>query len=123
MISAVFYNPTQQWRPGPPISLMSLTTGEGAADFLDALRSGEFFPRPPKALGIFLHVGDEFALAPLRDGLLGADTPESAFDLLHFSLIDDPAEVLMERDVSTESNCWRLLPYWGRRERRCVLQQ
>ena len=113
VVSAVFHSPTKQWRPGPPISLMSLTTGEGAADFRDALRSGDFFPRPPRALGIFLHVGDEFALAPLRDGLLDADAPESAFDLLHFSLLDDPAEVLMERDVSTESSCWRLLPYWG----------
>jgi hypothetical protein len=113
VVSAAFYSPTKHWQQGPPISLMNLTTGEGAADLLEALRSGSFFPKAPRALGIFLHVADEFALAPLRDGLLNADSPESAFDLLHFSLIDDPAEVLMERDVSAESSCWRLLPYWG----------
>jgi hypothetical protein len=113
LVSATHHRPSGQWKPGPEIALVNLTTGEGAADFLEALRSEDYFPKPPRALGIFLHVGDEFALSALRDGLLGADSPDSAFDLLHFSLVDDPAEVLMERDASADATSWRLLPLRG----------
>lgn len=113
VVSACYHRPSRHWQSGPQIALMNLTTGEGASDLIDALRSGDFFPKAPKALGIFLHVGDEFALSALRDGLLTGDSPESAFDLLHYSLVDDPTEVLMERDASSEANSWRLLPFWG----------
>lgn len=113
VVSATFHRPSGQWKQGPSIALMNLTTGEGAADFLEELRRGDFFPKAPKAVGIFLHVGDEFALVPLRDGLLTADSPESALEMLHFSLLEDPTEVLMERDASPENTSWRLLPYWG----------
>ncbi len=109
--SATFSQSDQSWREGPPIPLANLTTAEGTADLLGDLLSTRYFAQRPGALGIVLHVADEFALA----GLAPSGPTETAEDLevIKFNLIDDPREMLADREVSVESTSWRLLPFWG----------
>jgi hypothetical protein len=111
--SATFSRQDNQWRPGPVLPLASLTTGEGVADLLGALLTATHFGQRPKALGVILHVADEFAMAEVSGGhATGAD---GAVDLsiLHYNLIDDPCEVLVDHEVSVATTSWRLLPFWG----------
>lgn len=111
--SATFSKLHQRWQPGPALPLANLTTGEGVSEILGELMSTTYFQEKPKALGVILHVADEFALAEIAQagevvGEIGDD-----FQILRYNLVDDPREVLADRDVSVDSNVWRLLPFWG----------
>jgi hypothetical protein len=111
--SATFSKNHQRWQPGPTLPLANLTTGEGVSEILGELMSTTYFNDKPKALGVILHVADEFGLAEIAQagevvGEIGDD-----FQILRYNLVDDPREVLADRDVSVESNVWRLLPFWG----------
>jgi hypothetical protein len=110
--SATFSKNHQRWQPGPTLPLANLTTGEGVSEILGELMSTTYFNDKPTALGVILHVADEFGLAEIAQagevvGEIGDD-----FQILRYNLVDDPREVLADRDVSVESNVW-LLP--GRR--------
>ncbi|MDB6074031.1 MAG: hypothetical protein JWO89_1671 [Verrucomicrobiaceae bacterium] len=113
VISATFSRHDNLWRPGPVIPLANLTTGENAGDLIGQLLSPTYFGTRPKALGVILHVADEFALAGLAQS--PDSTAEVADDLgiLRYNLIDDPREVLADKEVSVETASWRLLPLWG----------
>ena len=73
--SATFSRSDHTWRPGPEIPLSSLTTSEGTADLMGELLSTRFFAQKPSALGIVLHVADEFALASLAQLIARFDDP------------------------------------------------
>ncbi len=103
----------QTWRQGPEIPLATWTTGEGAGDLLAAVVSGAFFTTPPKALGIVLHVADEFGLAAIKETAESAALSHESLQILRYNLMDDPLEVLADRDVLAESTSWRLLPFFG----------
>lgn len=111
--SATFSKHHQRWQAGPTLPLANLTTGDGAGEILGELFSTAYFQEKPKALGVILHVADEFGLAEIGQvsevvGEVGDD-----FQILRYNLVDDPREVLADRGVSVEANSWRLLPFWG----------
>ncbi|SKA82350.1 hypothetical protein SAMN02745166_00897 [Prosthecobacter debontii] len=111
--SATFSKQHHLWRPGPVLPLANLTTGEGVSEVLGELMSSQYFKDPPKALGVILHVADEFSLAEIsQTGETSGETAED-FQILRYNLVDDPREVLADREVSTEANSWRLLPFNG----------
>lgn len=111
--SAIFSRIDNRWQPGPALPLANLTTAEGVNELLGAFLSSAHFPEPPKALGIILHIADEFALAEV--GQLADSSGDNAedFGLIRYNLIDEPKEVLADREVSVEATSWRLLPFWG----------
>lgn len=122
VVSATFSRLDNRWRPGPELPLAKLTTGEGVKELLGEFFSTKYFDPKPKSLGVILHVADEFGLAEVVDlgdaGLEGGDD----FGMLRYNLVDEPLEVLADRDVSPESTSWRLLPFWGalQGQSRCV---
>ena len=111
--SAVFSKQHQSWRPGPTLPLANLTTGEGVGEILGELMSAAYFQEKPKALGVILHVADEFGLAEIAQAEEVASETGDDFQILRYNLVDDPREVLADREVSVEANTWRLLPFWG----------
>jgi hypothetical protein len=111
--SAVFSKQHQRWQAGPALPLANLTTGEGVGEILGELMSTAYFPEKPKALGVILHVADEFGLAEIAQAGEVAGEAGDDFQILRYNLVDDPREVLADRDVSVEANTWRLLPFWG----------
>lgn len=113
VVSATFSRQDNSWRTGPVIHLANLTTADGTADLLGELISSRFFSQTPKALGVILHVADEFALASLKQSTDSAGEAGDDMDILRFNLIDDPLESLADKDVSLETTSWRLLPLWG----------
>lgn len=113
VVSATFSRPENCWRPGPAISLASLTTGDDIGDLLADVLSSKYFGTTPKALGVIIHVADEFALAGLAQSTEAAGDSAGDLNLLRYNLIDDPREVLADREISTETTSWRLLPLWG----------
>jgi hypothetical protein len=108
--STTFSRSDNSWRSGPEIPLSNLTTAEGTADLLGELLTTRYFAQRPAAVGIVLHVADEFALAGLAKP--SGDVAED-LDIIKFNLIDDPRECLADREVSVETTSWRLLPFWG----------
>ncbi len=111
--SATFCKQHQRWQPGPTLPLANLTTGEGVSEILGELMSTTHFQEKPKALGVILHVADEFGLAEIAQAGEVASEAGEDFQILRYNLMDDPREVLADRDVSLEANSWRLLPFWG----------
>lgn len=102
-----------QWREGPELPLASLTTAENVEDLLGELLSIKYFSQTPKSLGVILHVADEFALAELaQPGETGVEGGED-FKMMRYNLVDEPVEMLADREVSTDTTVWRLLPFWG----------
>ena len=111
--SATFSRVEQCWRPGPALSLPGLTTGEGVEDLLSDLFAQTHLGKRPSAIGVILHVADEFGLAEVAHGGETAGAPGKDLAILHFNLIDDPREVLVDHEVSEAGTSWRLLPFWG----------
>ncbi|TDU70882.1 hypothetical protein EI77_02000 [Prosthecobacter fusiformis] len=111
--SATFSKQHNRWQPGPTLPLANLTTGEGVNEVMGELMSSRYFQDKPKALGVILHVADEFALAEIAQVGEAVGEAGDDFQILRYNLIDDPREVLADREVSTEANSWRLLPFWG----------
>jgi len=111
--SATFSKLHNRWQQGPSLPLANLTTGEGVSEILGELMSTAYFQEKPKALGVILHVADEFALAEVAQaGDVGGEKGDD-YQILRYNLVDDPREVLADKEVSVEANSWRLLPFWG----------
>jgi hypothetical protein len=113
VVSATFSRHDSKWRSGPELPLASLTTGESLDELLGLLTTAEFFGQRPNALGVILHVADEFVLAELDQGAGDGNEEPEGFEMLHYRLIDDPRGVLIDREVNDEATSWRLLPFWG----------
>jgi hypothetical protein len=110
--SAIYSRQENKWQPGPELPLANLTTAEGVSELMGEFLSTSHFSQPPKALGVILHIADEFALAEISQGTENADSAED-LGLLRYNLIDEPKEVLADREVSLDTTTWRLLPFWG----------
>jgi hypothetical protein len=110
--SAIYSRLENKWQTGPALPLANLTTAEGVSEMLGEFLSTAHFPQPPKALGVILHIADEFGLAEIAQATESGEGPDD-LGLMRYNLIDEPKEVLADREVSTDANSWRLLPFWG----------
>ena len=111
--SAIFSRIENRWQLGPALPLANLTTAEGVEDLLGQFLSSTLFPQAPKALGIILHIADEFSLAEVVQPADSTGDAADDFGLVRYNLIDEPKEVLADREVSLDTTSWRLLPFWG----------
>lgn len=95
-----------QWTPGPEWDETCLrdpakmsATAEEILKLAQAQKSA--------ALGIILHLADEFVTAELKPEF---DNPESLADLRDAAVLD-PLSLLDDSSVSPDQNAWRVVPY------------
>ncbi|QJE95555.1 hypothetical protein [Luteolibacter luteus] len=104
--SRIFDRRTKAWSAGPQLD-ESVTTDPSlipafAGAVLETARRAN-----AQAIGIVLHVADEFATSELKPEL---DNP-GALAELRTTIESDPKAVLDDASVSTTDNSWRLIPY------------
>lgn len=112
VLSAALSLKDHTWRAGPALPLATLTTSENVEQLLAAALSPAVFGCKPKAMGVILHIADEFALSKLDENTAPAASSED-LQILRYNLIDQPLEVLEDKKVSDELTSWRLLPFPG----------
>lgn len=104
--SRLFDRRSKTWTAGPQLDESAATdaslTPAFAAQVLDAARRTN-----ASAVGIILHIADEFATSELKPEL---DNP-GALAELRTAIESDPKTVLDDASVSTADNSWRLIPY------------
>lgn len=113
VVVGVYYRPGREWRAGPALSLSQLATGEGVDGWLAQVVTGGYFPKRVKALGVILHIADECGFAALRDGAVPVGAGDEDFRVAHFTMLEEPLEMLADREVSADQTGWRLLPLFG----------
>jgi len=106
-VSTFFFKHSKaQWSKGPAITEADLKDPAKmetcAADILKQARS---FKAP--ALGVILHLADEFATAELKPSL---DNPAALPDLRD-AAVQKPTSILEDSSIQPDQNSWRVLPY------------
>lgn len=94
------------WSDGPPLSEAALKDPEKAAIFARELLA-HARSNGAKALGIVVHIANEFATAELKPDF---DDP-AALPELRDAAILDPASILDDSSVTPDQASWRLVPY------------
>lgn len=102
----LFIRSKDHWLPGPELDESCLRDPAKmaftATEMLKLARAKKF-----AALGVILHLADEFATAELKPEL---DNP-AALPELRDTAIHDPLAILDDSSVPAEKNAWRVLPY------------
>jgi hypothetical protein len=102
----LFVRSKSQWTEGPELDETCLRdTAKMAAtaeEILKLARAKKF-----AALGVILHLADEFATAELKPEL---DNPAALPDLRD-AAIHEPLSILDDSSIPPEQNAWRVLPY------------
>ena len=104
--SFFFERRKEQWTNGPAITEAELrdpTKTEACA--AEILKHARVFKA--SALGVIVHLADEFATAELKPAL---DNPASLPDLRE-AAVQKPATILDDSSIPPEQNSWRVLPY------------
>ncbi len=105
--TSFYYDQKQSlWSPGPKLSDGSLhdpgQLEEVAAEALRFVRA-----QGGSALGLILHIADEFATTDIKPELnSGADLAE-----LRQAAISDPESILEDSSIQADQSAWRVLPY------------
>ncbi len=97
---------TNTWSAGPPLNEAALRDPEKAVAFARELLT-HARARNAKALGIVLHIANEFATAELKPEF---DEPALLPDLRD-AAIHEPATILDDSSVTPDQASWRLVPY------------
>ncbi|MFK7851103.1 MAG: hypothetical protein AB8D78_09010 [Akkermansiaceae bacterium] len=106
-ILSFFYDrPKKSWEDGPTISEEIFTNGEQSKLFAEEVlhQAGSL---KAAAVGVIIHVADEFATAELKPEL---DNPAALNDLRE-AAFGDPNEILADSSVPKDQASWRVLPY------------
>ena len=102
----LFVRAKSQWTKGPELDetcLRDPAKMAATAEEILKLARGQKFA----ALGVILHLADEFATAELRPEL---DNPAALPDLRDAAVLD-PLSILDDSAIPPEQNSWRVLPY------------
>lgn len=104
--SRLFHSPTGTWKAGPELNEEHIREPSELSSYAEQLlaiarKSGA------NALGVILHVADEFATTELKPEL---DNP-GALGELRETIVLTPNEVLDDSSLSTADHSWRLIPY------------
>jgi hypothetical protein len=104
--SRIFHAPTAAWSAGPDLDESLIQDPSEVPAYAEQLlalarKAGA------NALGVVLHVADEFATTEIKPEL---DNP-GALGELREAIISTPGEVLDDSSLSTDDHSWRLLPY------------
>lgn len=98
----------QRWEPAPELTEQILTEKEAAVAFATALLDSNLPPKA-QALGVILHIADEFSTAALDPD---NDTPAALKELRQL-IETSPDQVLDDSSLSPEDYSWRIFPYPG----------
>ena len=104
--SFFFERRKEQWTNGPAITeaeLRDATKMEACA--AEILKQAHVLKA--SALGVILHLADEFATAELKPAL---DNPAALHDLRE-AAVQKPATILDDSSIPPDQNSWRVLPY------------
>jgi hypothetical protein len=106
-LSAAFHDRRAgQWSAAPAISLEilrdSAMAAEAAVEIMKYVRASG-----AKALGVILHIADDFAIAELNPEL---DNP-GALPELRDAAVKDPSSLLEDSTIDATLGSWRVLPY------------
>jgi hypothetical protein len=106
-ISAFYFDRKKnQWSNGPTITEEILNEPSRLDPLIaEVLRHAR--ANSATALGVVLHIADEFATTELKPEL---DNPASLPDLRD-TAIHDPASILEDSSIAAEQASWRVLPY------------
>lgn len=104
--SRLFHAPTAAWSAGPDLDESLIQDPSEVPAYAEQLlalarKAGA------NALGVILHVADEFATTEIKPEL---DNP-GALSELRETIISSPGEVLDDSSLSSDDHSWRLLPY------------
>ena len=94
------------WSPGPELNEELLLRNEDYTEILDEIY-GYAKGQKANALGVVLHIADEFATAELKPEL---DNPGALADLRQ-QAIDEPKEILEDGSIKPEETSCRIMPY------------
>jgi hypothetical protein len=104
----VYTRSKNDWHPGPKFDETCLRDpakmDATAEEILKLARTRKF-----SALGVVLHLADEFATAELKPEL---DNPAALPDLRD-AAVQDPLAILDDSSVSPDQHAWRVLPYFA----------
>ncbi|MCU0796871.1 MAG: hypothetical protein MUF31_13160 [Akkermansiaceae bacterium] len=103
--SWTYHAPTSTWAPGPKIGTDGTSVdsvANVAAEIIAAARKAGC-----TAVGVVVHVADEFATTELKPEL---DNPGALAELRE-SIVTDPHSILDDSSLSPTDHSWRLLPY------------
>jgi hypothetical protein len=94
------------WSEGPPVTEAILREPDKAVAFARDLMAAAR-AKGIKALGIVIHIANEFAITELKSGF----TNIALLDELKASAVSDPASIFDDSSVPVEQASWRILPY------------
>jgi hypothetical protein len=97
-----------RWEPGPEIPETIFTDPEATESFLENLFKS-IVPRKTKALGIILHVADEFATTEIKPELKNPSSLPEHRDTIG----TDPFQIIDDSSLPPDEHAWRIFPYSG----------
>lgn len=107
VVSAIYSRDSGAWKPGPVLSIASLSApGEIEAELRGLLTSGQFGYKP-KSIGVVFHVADELGVVDIAPEF---QIPEE-FENVRQGLSEEPIVYLSDKKVNPENTAWRLLPF------------
>lgn len=107
VVSAIYSKDSGVWKPGPALSIASLSApGEIEAELRGLLTSTQFGYKP-KSIGVIYHVADELGVVDITPEY---QTPDE-FEAVRQGLLDEPVAYLSDKKVNPENTAWRLLPF------------
>lgn len=104
--SWVYYARSESWEAGPELSAELFEDPAQASSFAEhivALAKGA----KANAVGVILHIGDEFATTELKPEL---DNP-GVLNELRDQAMSDPVALFDDSSYSSDDHSWRLIPY------------
>lgn len=105
-VSAYYNRKTSSWTPGPDISEEILRNEEQSESLIAGIIKYAH-GQQAHAIGVILHVADEFATSELNPQL---DNP-AALAEMRKAAIENPVSILEDTTVDTNLASWRVLPY------------
>jgi hypothetical protein len=106
VVTRFFQLSTREWSAGPALAEGVLRDAEAATDFANDLLAAAR-SRGARAIGLILHLADEFATAELDPEL---DNPASLPEL-RATAAEDPKSILDDSTVDATQSSWRVVPY------------
>ncbi|KAB2640432.1 MAG: hypothetical protein DVB25_03995 [Verrucomicrobia bacterium] len=104
--SCFFERRKEQWTKGPVITEAELRDAANMETCAaEILRQARLFNA--SALGVIIHLADEFATSELKPAL---DNPAALPDLRE-AAVQKPATILDDSSIPPDQNSWRVLPY------------
>ena len=107
-VSSFLYDRREDlWSFGPPLTEETLLGEETLTAYVnEAVKHVQ--ASGATALGVILHIADEFALSEINPEL----TDRDAYPTLREATVQDPLSILSDSSAAADQSTWRLLPYF-----------